>query len=101
MSKSTTFVEQKLDEIMRGRKGVNRKVQNGEKIRRRLNENKLTSVWLISQLSEHGIVTEKSELSSILAGTRNGPKVEEILRTATQILDKYETEFGRVINHDA
>ena len=64
-------------------------------ISERLKRAKLTSVWLIVQLRDHGIVTDKSELSSILSGTRNGPKVEALVEMAGRILDEYESVFER------
>ena len=64
-------------------------------IRDRLKHNKLTCVWLIQQLRERGIITEKTELSSVLAGTRNGAKVDAIIKTAQYILDEYEEGFGK------
>jgi len=64
-----------------------------EEIRSRLKKNKLTTVWLIAQLRENGIVTDKSEMSSVFAGTRCGLKVDAIIRTSKQILDEYETKF--------
>ena len=62
-------------------------------IQRRLSDNRLTSVWMINQLRERGVTTDKYELSSIFAGTRNGPKVDKIIETATQIMDDYESKF--------
>ena len=62
-------------------------------IRNRLGDNRLTFVWLIDQLHLRGIVTDKTELSSVFAGTRNGPKAEKIVETATQIMDDYESKF--------
>lgn len=60
----------------------------------RLKKSKLTQVWLINQLRERGIVTERSEISAVFAGTRNGLKVEAILNTTNDILDEYETKFA-------
>ncbi len=45
-----------------------------------------TQVWLIDQLRAQGIITDKTELSSVLSGTRGGPKAETILATAKAIL---------------
>ena len=65
-----------------------------EAIYERLKKNKLTQVWLISQLRERGIVTDKSELSSVFNGTRNGLKVDAIIKTTKVILDEYESKFA-------
>lgn len=43
-----------------------------ENIRSRLKKHQLTQVWLINQLGLRGIVTDKTEMSSVLAGTRSG-----------------------------
>lgn len=59
-------------------------------VRNRLKKHSLTQVWLIQQLGLRGIVTDKTELSSVLAGTRNGAKAEAIVDLAHDILDKYE-----------
>lgn len=69
-------------------------MQERKTIQNRLRDNRLTSVWLINQLFERGITTEKSELSSIFAGTRNGPKADAILTASAQILDEYESKFA-------
>lgn len=63
-------------------------------IRNRISNNRLTFVWLIDQLHLRGIVTDKTELSSVFAGTRNGPKAENIVATSAQILDEYESKFA-------
>ena len=62
-------------------------------VRNRLKKHSLTQVWLIQQLGLRGIVTDKTELSSVLAGTRNGAKAEAIVDLAHDILDKYEDGF--------
>ena len=59
-------------------------------IRIRLATNRLTHIWLIYQLHLRGIETDKSEFSSILAGTRKGDKAENIINEANWILDNYE-----------
>lgn len=63
-------------------------------IRNRLGDNRLTFVWLIDQLHMREIITDKTELSSVFAGTRNGPKAENIVATSAQILDEYESKFA-------
>ena len=47
-----------------------------ENIRSRLKKHQLTQVWLINQLGLRGIVTDKTEMSSVLAGTRSGSKAD-------------------------
>ena len=59
-------------------------------IRASLAKNRLTHVWMIYQLHLCGIETEKTEFSSVLAGTRKGEKAESIILNAVQILDAYE-----------
>lgn len=61
-----------------------------ESIRFRLRTNNLTSTWLINMLGKHGIVTDRSTMSAILNGTRNGDKVDEIVSESLRILDWYE-----------
>lgn len=63
-------------------------------IRDRLKRHKLSFVWLIHQLKLKGLLTDKTEVSSIFAGTRKGVKVDAIIRTTNVILDDYEKEFG-------
>ena len=63
-------------------------------IRERLVSNRLSFVWLIHQLAKRGIATDKSEVSSAFAGTRNGAKIDTIIRTSTAILDDYEKGFA-------
>ena len=64
-----------------------------DEIRDRLNRNKLTFVWLINRLEERGIFTDKTEMSGVIAGTRRGPKPEQIIRESLAILDEYETNY--------
>jgi hypothetical protein len=59
-------------------------------IRSRLKKHQLTQVWLINQLGLRGIVTDKTEMSSVLAGTRSGSKADAIIELSHDILDKYE-----------
>lgn len=61
-----------------------------EDIRSRLKKHQLTQVWLINQLGLRGIVTDKTEMSSVLAGTRSGSKADAIIELSHDILDKYE-----------
>lgn len=45
---------------------------------------------LIGQLALRGIVTDKTEMSSVISGTRNGTKADAIIELSIDILDKYE-----------
>ena len=53
-------------------------------------KHKLSYVWLIGQLALRGIVTDKTEMSSVISGTRNGTKADAIIELSIDILDKYE-----------
>lgn len=66
-------------------------------IRDRLKRHRLSFVWLIYQLSQRDIVTDKTEVSSIFAGTRKGAKADAIIQAAGSILDDYEQ--GKVSVH--
>lgn len=59
-------------------------------IRERLRKHNLSFVWLIGQLSLRGIVTDKTEMSSVIAGVRNGTKADAIIQVSHEILDTYE-----------
>lgn len=65
-------------------------MEERENIRERLKKNKLSYVWLIGQLALRGIVTDKTEMSSVISGTRNGTKADAIIELSIDILDKYE-----------
>ncbi len=65
----------------------------GSDVRALLQKHHLTNVWLINRLEEQGVITDKAELSSALSGTRRGNKVDRILVTSLEILDKYEKCF--------
>lgn len=65
-------------------------------IREKVEEHKLTYVWLVNRLADEGIFTDKYEMSSVLVGTRTGPKVDEILRESMTILDDYECHLKSV-----
>lgn len=71
-------------------KGGSRNVEERENIRERLKKHKLSYVWLIGQLALRGIVTDKTEMSSVISGTRNGTKADAIIELSIDILDKYE-----------
>lgn len=61
-----------------------------KEIKRKLCEYELTQVWLIQQLRRANIITDKTEMSSILSGTRGGAKAETLLRMSRSILRAYE-----------
>lgn len=69
-----------------------------DNMRERLKKNRLPFTWLIYQLSVRGLKTDKSEISSIFAGTRKGAKADSIIRETKIILDNYEK--GRVLVPD-
>lgn len=58
----------------------------GRKIRVALAACGRTQVWLIGELRLRGILTDKTEMSSVLSGTRIGPKADRILTTSAEIL---------------
>lgn len=60
-----------------------------DKIRILLLSNSLSQVWLINRLEEHGVRTDKTELSSVLSGTRKGAKADTIIKTSLEILNDY------------
>lgn len=61
-----------------------------DKIRQRLELNHLSFVWLINQLEDRGIQTDKTEMSSVMSGTRKGKKAEAILTASWEVLNEYE-----------
>lgn len=65
-----------------------------DELREKLARNHLSYVWLINQLKNKNVVTDKTEMSSVVAGTRNGKKAETILSVSLDILDNYEKEFA-------
>ena len=67
-------------------------------IRERIKKHRLSFVWLIFQLGQRGIATDKTEVSSIFAGTRKGAKADSIIQATISILDDYEQ--GKVFVHD-
>ena len=69
-----------------------------DNIRNRLKKHRLTFVWLIYQLRECGITTDKTEISSVFAGSRVGTKADSIIQESVKILDDYEQ--GKVLPHD-
>ena len=65
-----------------------------DRIRLMLYRNILTNAWLVNRLEERGVVTEKTEMSSVLRGVRKGAKAETIIKTSLEILDDYEAKMG-------
>ena len=65
-----------------------------DRIRLMLYRNTLTNAWLINRLEERGVITEKTEMSSVLRGVRKGAKAETIIKTSLEILDDYESKMG-------
>lgn len=64
-----------------------------EFIREKLGKFSLSQIWLINELEERGILTDKTELSSAIKGTRRGPKVTEIIESSFDILKSYEEKY--------
>lgn len=67
-----------------------------EQIRTLVEGFSLTYTWLIRQLSDEGLMTDKFEMSATLAGVRTGSKADEILRRSLSILQEYEERMGAV-----
>ena len=65
-----------------------------DRIRLMLYRNTLTNAWLVNRLEEKGVITEKTEMSSVLRGVRKGAKAETIIKTSLEILDDYESKMG-------
>lgn len=62
----------------------------GHNIKIDLCKRNLTQVWLCEQLANRGINTDKSELSSVLSGTRRGQKADLIIKTSQDIISSYD-----------
>ena len=65
-----------------------------EQIRELVTGESLTFTWLIRQLSDEGLMTDKYEMSATLSGVRAGEKADEILRRSLDILQKYRMRMG-------
>lgn len=65
-------------------------MEERNRIRVRLSQHKLSFTWLIYQLELRGLNTDKTEMSSVMAGTRKGAKVDTIIQTSHAILDDYD-----------
>ncbi len=70
-------------------------VKDRDHIRIALFENSLSQVWLINRLEEHGVITDKAELSSALSGTRRGAKIDKIIEVSIEILNDYESKMKK------
>lgn len=64
-----------------------------DEIRLRLYQNRLSYTWLIWQLEKRGIMTDKTEMSTVISGTRKGPKADQIVQEAIAVLDEYEMHY--------
>lgn len=64
-----------------------------ERVMLSLRRNRLTSQWLLEQLSTRGVAVDKTELSRILSGTRNGKKAAEVITESLLVIAKYEKCF--------
>ena len=64
-----------------------------DRVRVSISNNRLSYSWILFQLHLKGIETDKTELSSVLAGTRKGAKAESIVAAAIDILEYYEKCF--------
>ena len=62
-------------------------------IKDKLKQFALTQVWLINRLEAKGVITDKSELCSVLAGTRRGNKAETVITVSVEVLNEYERNF--------
>lgn len=47
-------------------------------------------MWLINELAKRNIRTDKTEMSSVIAGTRTGPKADLLIKTAREIINEYK-----------
>lgn len=66
-------------------------------IKRRLSNYRLSQVWLIHQLAKRGLKTDKTELSSVLSGSRVGAKAEYLLNMCVDVLDWYQSSFVEIV----
>ena len=65
-----------------------------DEIRLKLYRNQLTNNGLNARLAERGVSADNRELSSVLRGVRKGPKADNIIATAVEILQHYEQVMG-------
>lgn len=66
-------------------------MNDADKIRTRISNNRLSHNWVIYQLHRRGIEVVKSEFSDFLSGARKGPKADMVIEAANNVLDKYES----------
>lgn len=66
-----------------------------DSIRESLKKHRLSFTWLIYQLEKRDIVTDKTEMSAIFAGSRKGQKVDSIITESNKIIKDYEKRFVR------
>jgi len=65
-----------------------------DKIKSRVDKYNLTYVWLINELSRtKDIETDKTEMSSVINGTRKGAKADAIIKCSNEVLDDYEQSY--------
>lgn len=69
-------------------------VTPSERVVLALRRNRLTSRWLLEQLSARGISVDKTELSRILSGTRGGKKAAAVTAESLLVIAKYEKCFA-------
>lgn len=62
-------------------------------VRETIDQQSLSYVWLVARLREEGVETCKATLSSVLAQTVRGPKMDTILETSERICKKYRKKF--------
>ena len=65
-----------------------------EQIKKLVARENLTFTWLIRQLFDEGVMTDKYEMSATLSGVRTGDKADEILRRSLDILHRYQMRMG-------
>lgn len=64
-------------------------------VRETIEGENLSYVWLIARLRDAGVNTCKATLSSVLAQTVSGPKMDIVLETSEQICKNYRKKFVR------
>lgn len=85
--------QDKEDFVYEGTPDKGEQERKRNEIKDRLKLYRLSQVWLINQLGSRNLETDKSEMSSLLSGTRVGAKSEYILDMSLEILDEYQTSF--------
>lgn len=68
-------------------------VNEGLIIKHKLEDYGLSSKWLILNLKKYHVYIDKSEMSSMLSGTRKGTKTDKVIRYANVIILYYEKHF--------